>query len=64
TGQTCHSCYCLGRRDSHVEFQCSHDDCNVSTFQADINAAANIARRVYSWGESVPLDKAEDDDSP
>ncbi|RJX46984.1 RNA-guided endonuclease TnpB family protein, partial [Halonotius pteroides] len=58
TSQTCHSCYRLGRRDSQAEFQCSHDDCHISTFQADINAAANIARRVDPWGESVPLDKA------
>jgi transposase len=36
----------------------------VSTFQADINASANIARRVDPWGESVPLEKADRDDSP
>jgi putative transposase len=61
TSQTCHR---IGRRDSQVEFRCPHDDCHVSTFQADINASANIARRVDPWGESVPLDKAERDDSP
>jgi len=64
TSQTCHSCYRLGRRDSQAEFRCPHDSCHVSTFQADINAAANIARRVDPWGESIPLDKAGRDDSP
>ncbi len=64
TSKTCHSCHRIGRRDSQAEFRCPHDDCHVSTFQADINASANIARRVDPWGESVPLDKAERDDSP
>ncbi|RRJ27930.1 transposase, partial [Halocatena pleomorpha] len=39
------------------------DDCHITEFQADINAAANIARRVDPWGESVPW-KPERDDSP
>jgi len=47
-----------------AEFRCPNDDRHVSTFQADINASANIARRVDLWGESVPLDKAGRDDSP
>jgi len=64
TSQTCHSCHRIGRRDSQAEFRCPNDDCHVSTFQADINASANIARRVDPWGESVPLDKAGRDDSP
>ena len=64
TSQTCHSCHRIGRRDSQAEFRCPNDDCHVSTFQADINASANIARRVDPWGESVPLDKAGGDDSP
>jgi len=64
TSQTCHSCHRIGRRNSQAEFRCPNDDCHISTFQADINASANIARRVDPWGESVPLDKAERDDSP
>jgi hypothetical protein len=64
TSQTCHSCQRIGRRDSPAEFRCPNDDCHVSTFQADINASANIARRADPWGESVPLDKPERDDSP
>lgn len=46
TSQTCHSCHRIGRRGSHAEFRCLTDDCHVSTLQADINASANIARRV------------------
>jgi len=64
TSQICHACGHVGRRDSQAEFRCSNEHCHVSTFQADINAAANIARRANPWGESVPLDKAERDDSP
>jgi len=51
TSQTCHSCHRIGRRDSQAEFRCPNDDRHVSTFQADINASANIARRVDPWGE-------------
>ncbi len=40
-----------------------NDDCHVSEFQADINASANIARRINPWGESVRW-KPERDDSP
>ncbi|WP_370683919.1 zinc ribbon domain-containing protein, partial [Halobacterium hubeiense] len=43
TSQTCHACGRLGRRDEQAEFVCPHEDCHVSEFQADINAAANIA---------------------
>ncbi|WP_435364947.1 RNA-guided endonuclease TnpB family protein [Haloarchaeobius sp. DYHT-AS-18] len=64
TSKTCHSCHRIGHRDSQAEFKCPNDNCHVSTFQADINASANIARRVDPWGESVPLDKVERDDSP
>ena len=53
TSQTCHACNRLGHRDEQAEFACPHDDCHVSEFQADINAAANIASRVNPWGESV-----------
>ncbi|QCS44158.1 RNA-guided endonuclease TnpB family protein [Natrinema versiforme] len=63
TSQTCHACNRLGRRDEQAEFVCPHDDCHVTEFQADINAAANIAGRVNPWGESVPWEP-ERDDSP
>ncbi len=63
TSQTCHACDRLGRRSQQAEFVCPHDDCHVTEFQADINAAANIAGRVDPWGESVPWEP-ERDDSP
>ena len=63
TSKTCHACGRIGRRGSQAEFKCTHDDCHVSEFQADINAAANIAGRADPWGESVPW-KPERDDSP
>jgi putative transposase len=61
TSQTCHACGRLGRRDEQAEFVCPHDDCHVSEFQADINAAANIARRADPWGESVRWEPGRDD---
>jgi putative transposase len=63
TSQTCHACGHLGRRGSQAEFKCTNSECWVTEFQADINAAANIASRVDPWGESVPW-KPERDDSP
>ncbi|MGB9961567.1 RNA-guided endonuclease TnpB family protein [Halobacterium sp. MBLA0001] len=61
TSQTCHACGRLGRRVEQAEFVCPHDDCHVSEFQADINAAANIARRANPWGESVRWEPGRDD---
>ena len=63
TSQTCHACGHIGKRESQAEFRCTNATCHVSTFQADINASANIANRVDPWGESVPFDKAERNDS-
>ncbi|WP_231186594.1 transposase [Haladaptatus sp. DYF46] len=63
TSKTCHECGHIGRRGSQAEFRCTNDDCHVTEFQADINAAANIASRVDPWGESVPW-KPERDDTP
>ena len=63
TSQICHACRHVGRRDEQAEFRCTNDECHITTFQADINAAANIARRVDPWGESVPW-KSERDDTP
>ena len=61
TSQTCHACNRLGHRDEQAEFVCPHDDCHVSEFQADINAAANIASRVNPWGESVRWELGHND---
>ena len=61
TSQTCHACGRLGRRSQQAEFVCPHDDCHVSEFQADINAAANIAGRANPWGESVRWEPGRDD---
>ncbi|MFU8866361.1 RNA-guided endonuclease TnpB family protein [Natronococcus sp.] len=63
TSQTCHECGYIGRRGSQAEFKCTNDDCHVTEFHADINAAANIAGSVDPWGESVPW-KLERNDSP
>ncbi|MCU4741508.1 transposase [Natronoglomus mannanivorans] len=63
TSQTCHACGRLGRRNQQAEFKCTNDDCHVTEFHADINAAANIAGRVDPWGESVPWEP-ERNDSP
>ncbi|MDG5818248.1 transposase [Natronococcus sp. A-GB7] len=63
TSQTCHACRHIGRRGSQAEFNCTNPECWVTEYQADINAAANIADRVDPWGESVPW-KPERDDSP
>jgi len=61
TSQTCHACHRLGPRPEQAEFVCLHNDCYVSEFQADINAAANIARRANPWGESVRWEPGHDD---
>ncbi|MBP2252685.1 putative transposase [Halarchaeum solikamskense] len=63
TSKTCHACGHLGSRRSQAEFRCTNDECWVSEYQADINAAANIARRLDPWGESLSL-KPTGDDSP
>ena len=63
TSKTCHSCKRIGYQPRQAEFKCKNPDCHVSTFQADINASANIARRVDPWGESLPV-KQVGDDSP
>jgi IS605 OrfB family transposase len=61
TSQTCHACQHIGYRPRQATFECKNPDCHVSTFQADINASANIARRVDPWGESLPWKQAGDD---
>jgi IS605 OrfB family transposase len=61
TSKTCHSCKYIGYRPRQAEFKCKNPECHVSTFQADINASANIALRVDPWGESLPVKKVGDD---
>ena len=63
TSQICHECGHIGSRNSQAEFRCTNDECWVSEYQADINAAANIAGRLDPWGESLPW-KPAGDDSP
>lgn len=61
TSKTCHACNRIGRRQSQGAFTCPDDDCHITEFHADINAAANIASRVNPWGESLPWKSAGDD---
>jgi putative transposase len=61
TSQVCHACGQIGARPEQAAFRCSNDDCWVSVYQADINAAANIAGRLNPWGESCPWKPASDD---
>ena len=63
TSQTCHACQHLGYRPEQAEFRCQNEACWVSEYQADLNAAANIAGRLDPWGESLPV-KSVGDDSP
>jgi putative transposase len=63
TSQTCHACGHIGQRGEQAEFRCTNAECWVSEYQADLNAASNIAGRVDPWGESLPL-KSAGDDSP
>jgi len=61
TSQICHACGEIGARPEQAEFCCTNDDCWVSVYQADINAAANIAGRLDPWGESCPWNPDSDD---
>lgn len=63
TSQTCHAFAHIGSRSGQAEFRCTNDSCWVTTYQADLNAAVNIANRLDPWGESLPL-KPAGDDSP
>ncbi|NLV08243.1 IS200/IS605 family element transposase accessory protein TnpB [Haloarcula rubripromontorii] len=60
TSQTCHECGHVGHRNGD-EFRCQNDECWVTEYHADINAAVNIADRHDPWGESLPLKPAGDD---
>ncbi|MFB6179128.1 MAG: RNA-guided endonuclease TnpB family protein [Halorientalis sp.] len=61
TSQTCHACGHIGSRSSQAQFRCTNPDCWVTEYQADINASANIARRVNPWGERCALKPHTDD---
>ncbi|WP_049935148.1 RNA-guided endonuclease TnpB family protein [Haloplanus natans] len=61
TSQTCHACGHIGSRSSQAAFRCTNAECWVTEYQADINAAANIAGRLDPWGESLPWKPAGDD---
>ena len=51
TSKQCHECGTEGTRPHQATFCCTNDDCWVSEYQADLNAAINIADR-YLAGES------------
>ncbi len=53
TSKECHACKEVGSRRHQATFSCTNNDCWVSTYQADINGALNIADR-YPAGESQP----------
>lgn len=61
TSQTCHACGHIGSRNAQAELVCTNDDCHISEFHCDINAAANIADRANPWGESVRWKPGRDD---
>ncbi|QKY22183.1 IS200/IS605 family element transposase accessory protein TnpB (plasmid) [Halolamina sp. CBA1230] len=62
TSQECHACGEMGTRPQQATFKCSNDACWVEEYQADINAALNIADR-YLSGESRSREHENDDDS-
>jgi IS605 OrfB family transposase len=67
TSKACHACGEHGYRPRQATFRCSNDECWVGEYQADVNAAINIADR-YRSGEShrrsdrTSRQKAGDDD--
>jgi putative transposase len=61
TSQICHVCNHVGNRSGQAEFQCSNNECWVSEYQADVNAAYNIGHRYNAWGESLPVKSGGDD---
>ena len=64
TSQTCHACGDRGSRPTQATFQCTNPECWVTEYQADLNAALNIADRYsYSSGESRSREHTNGDDS-
>jgi len=62
TSKTCHCCGEQGYRPKQATFKCSNSECWVSEYQADVNAALNIADR-YLSGESHSREYTSGDDS-
>ena len=62
TSKSCHYCGETGYRPEQAEFRCTNDECWVTSYQADVNAALNIADR-YSSGESRSREHMDGDDS-
>lgn len=62
TSTTCHACKERGYRPRQATFKCTTEECWVSEYQCDINAALNLADR-YLSGESHPSEHTDDDDS-
>ena len=62
TSRTCHCCGETGSRPTQATFKCPNSECWVSEYQADMNAALDIADR-YPSGESHPREHTDSDDS-
>lgn len=62
TSTTCHVCGEKGTRPDQATFRCPNPECWVTEYQADINAAINIADR-YRSGASHPREHSGADDS-
>ena len=62
TSKSCHCCGERGTRPDQATFRCTNSACWVREYQADVNAALNIADR-YLSGESHLREHAGDDDS-
>jgi putative transposase len=64
TSKSCHVCGETGYRPEQAEFRCTNDECWVSEYQADVNAALNIADRYRdSSGESRLREHTDGNDS-
>ncbi|WP_458210596.1 RNA-guided endonuclease TnpB family protein [Haladaptatus sp. NG-SE-30] len=62
TSKECHVCHEIGYRPRQAMFKCSSDGCWVGEYQADVNAALNIADR-YLGRESRSREHTDGDDS-
>jgi putative transposase len=62
TSKSCHCCGERGTRPAQATFRCTNPECWVRDYQADVNAALNIADR-YLSGESHLREHTGDDDS-
>ncbi|ELZ03217.1 IS1341-type transposase [Natrialba chahannaoensis JCM 10990] len=62
TSKSCHCCGERGTRPDQATFKCTNSECWVRKYQADVNAALNIADR-YLSGESHHREHTGDNDS-